>query len=82
MTPEQIKKMQDGRKNTAHEKVTHTVRTMDGGTKTFNNYIRSQAIKMMCVSCLGWGDHPSTCTDTLCPLYPFRGGTEKTRRGE
>jgi len=37
------------------------------------NYTRSKAIKAMCTECLGFEDHPSSCTSPLCPLFPFRG---------
>lgn len=56
-----------------------TVRTKDGGTKTFR-YNRRMAILMTCVECMGFETHPSECTCTKCPLYPFRGATLKTAR--
>lgn len=60
--------------------ITHTVRTSDmDGTVTFNNYYRSFAVKVFCTECLGWSSPPSECTSKLCPLFPFRGKTLKTR---
>jgi len=59
----------------------HTVRTRDGGKKTFK-YSRGQAIKLMCVECLGWETHPKECTSPLCPLYVFRGSTMASQEGE
>ena len=56
----------------------HTVRTRDGGTKTLK-LTRKLAIHAFCTECLGWEDHPSDCTARMCPLYPFRNLTLKTR---
>ena len=60
--------------------VDHTVRTADG------RYIelrltRKLAMACMCTECLGFHDNPADCTATLCPLYPFRAKTLRTRRG-
>jgi len=57
-----------------------TVRTKDGGTKTFR-YGRKAAITMMCAECLGWETHPKDCTSTKCPLFPFRAYTRATMVG-
>lgn len=59
----------------------HTVRTRDGGTKHIHPYTRSLAVKVYCCECLGWEESPQACTNLLCPLYPFRGGTSVTQRG-
>jgi hypothetical protein len=59
----------------------HTIRTRDGGMKTFV-YGRKQAIFLLCVECLGWDDHPNVCTSKLCPVYPFRGQTMASQRGD
>ena len=54
--------------------VTHVVRYR-GGTATLEGYTRSLAIKAFCFECMGWDCNPKeTCTSTLCPLFPFRGG--------
>lgn len=59
--------------------VRHTVRTKMGGRKEIK-YGRKGAIYLMCTQCLGWEEHPETCTDPLCPLYPFRGKTNASNR--
>ena len=59
----------------------HTIRTKDGGKKTFR-YAKTQAIRLMCMQCLGWEDSPRDCTATLCPLYPFRGSTMASQKGD
>ena len=54
--------------------VTHVVRYR-GGTATLEGYTRSLAIKAFCFECMGWDCNPKqTCTSTLGPLFPFRGG--------
>lgn len=60
--------------------VRHAVRTRDGGTKALK-YGRKQAIRLFCVECLGWEDHPKDCKAPLCPLYPFRGITMASQKG-
>ena len=61
----------------------HTVRHKDYGIHgdnklvEVNNYTRGLAIKMFCTECLGHEDHPDTCTAPLCPLFPFRGKSQK-----
>ena len=67
-------------KRTSHIPKSHTVRAMKGGTVKFENYTRGLAIKLMCTECLGWGDSPRDCTSPLCPLFPFRGKTERSRQ--
>lgn len=53
----------------------HTVRAADGGTATLS-LCASQAIKLMCVECLGFEGNPKTdCQSPLCPLFPWRGRT-------
>lgn len=55
----------------------HTVRTRDAKTKEIKNYTRGKAIKLFCTECLGWGEsNPRDCTAPLCPLFPFRKGTQ------
>jgi len=62
-------------------RVSHTVRTRDGGQKRLKCG-RKQAILLMCTECLGWEHHPKDCPCTLCPLYPFRGITLASQRGD
>ena len=59
----------------------HKVRTADGGAVELPRYGRQLAIRAMCSECMGWESHPKDCTATLCPLYPFRGKTLRTRKG-
>jgi hypothetical protein len=78
MDAKQIEAMKAGRKAAAgktRKASGHTVRTADGGTKTFANLNRGKAIKLFCTHCLGWETHPNECTATKCELFPFRGRT-------
>lgn len=59
----------------------HTVRTKDGGSKAIN-ITRGKAIKLFCTECMGWEGDPKACTAKLCPLYPYRGKTLATHRGD
>lgn len=59
----------------------HVVRTKDGGTKAINA-TRGQAIKLFCMECLGWDTHPKDCTARLCPLFPYRGRTQASMKGD
>ena len=59
----------------------HTVRTQDGGTRTMK-MARTLAVRAMCTECMGWDSHPKDCTSKLCPLYPFRGRTQATAKGD
>ena len=83
MDAEHIKKMREARKTAPRTPtaVRHTVRTRDGGQKTIKCG-RTLAIKLMCMECLGWEGDPQECTSPLCPVYPFRGVTLKSQRGE
>jgi len=85
MTPEHIAKMKAAREAKGPripKQISHTVRTADEGTITFPNYSRAFAVRVHCQECIGWEGLVKDCTSPMCPLYPFRGGTEKTRRGE
>ena len=54
--------------------ITHVVRYR-GGTATLQGNTKGLAVKAMCYECMGWDANPKeTCTSTLCPLFPFRGG--------
>ena len=59
-------------------RVTHTVRTSKNGARELR-YGRELAIRLFCTQCLGWEGDPAECTAPLCPLYPFRGLTRKSR---
>jgi len=60
----------------------HRLKTADRRTVELSPYYRSTAIACMCAECMGWQCHPIDCTDELCPLYPFRGRTERTLHGD
>lgn len=58
------------------KKITHTVRTRDGGSVTFESYTRGFAIKLMCTECMGFQSaEVKHCTSVKCPLYPYRRAT-------
>jgi hypothetical protein len=61
----------DDKAKRIHVPITHTVRTDRGGTKTFTDYTRQQAISLHCTECMGYGN-PGECTSPLCALYAFR----------
>ena len=81
MTPEQIAAMQAGKAaRRAIPKGRHVVRSADG--KYIGLPINRKALMdAMCAECLGWEDDPKDCTSTLCPLYPLRRRTMRTRHG-
>ena len=60
--------------------VEHRIRARDGATVRLR-YNRAKAIKLCCMECMGWDD-PEGCTSPLCPLYPFRGRTMASQRGD
>ena len=62
--------------------VSHTIRTADEKTIALKPYTRGKAIKCFCMECLGFEGHPKDCPAPLCPLYPYRGRTLATQRGE
>ena len=62
-------------------RVLHTVDCADGGTKTLS-INKTKSIFLFCTQCLGWEDHPDTCTVKRCPLYPFRGKTLASHRSD
>lgn len=59
-------------------RVLHTVRTSTNGRRELR-YGRELAIRLFCTQCLGWEGDPAECTAPLCPLFPFRGLTRKSR---
>lgn len=71
-----------GHKGSGKRKETpmHTIRAKNGSLLTLR-LTRKLAIYCLCTSCLGWEDNPADCTAMLCPLYPFRGKTLRTQRG-
>ena len=71
-----------GHRNTSRRRppamVRHTLRTSAGATRELR-YGRELAIRLFCTQCLGWESDPADCTAPLCPLFPFRGLTRKSR---
>ena len=61
-------------------KIKHTIKRKFGGLMVVEGYIRSLAIRIMCTECMGWETHPKECTSNTCPLFPFRGKSEKAIR--
>ena len=56
----------------------HTMRTnMNGRVTLLLN--RKVAIQAKYTECMGWEGNPRDCTAVLCPLYPFRWKTLRTR---
>ncbi len=84
MKQEQIEKMKAARLAAGPRKSSakgHTVRSKDGGTVTFKNYTKGNAIKIHCTECMGWETNPADCTSPMCPLFPFRKRTLATQHG-
>lgn len=71
---EKLEKAREARKKGAKRgPVKQYIRSRDGD-RIEVELTRSKAIKAMCTECCGFGEmHPKDCTDTLCPLYSFRG---------
>lgn len=59
----------------------HTIRAADGGFVTIPRYGRTLAVACFCTECLGFEDSPADCTAKLCPLYPFRAKTLRSKKG-
>lgn len=55
----------------------HTVKTKDNSLAVIDKYTRGKAIKLFCTECFCWSGHPKDCTSKTCPLYPYRGKSEK-----
>jgi hypothetical protein len=60
----------------------HSVRTADRAFIALHPYPKGLAIKVMCTECMGFEANPSDCTARPCPLFPYRGKTQRTMRGE
>lgn len=61
--------------------VTHEIRTKTGKTKNVRLSPLSAA-RAFCMECVCWSPgEVKNCTDTLCPLYPFRSGKNPSRSG-
>lgn len=60
--------------------VQHTVRSSDGRLASIR-LTRKLAIAAFCTECTGFDSNPADCTSVLCPLYPFRAKTLRTKTG-
>lgn len=58
----------------------HTVKTKDCSLTVIHDYTRGKAIKLFCTECIGWQGNPKDCTAKTCPLFPYRGKSEKAYR--
>ena len=79
MVSEALKKASEAKKENGPKIVRHTVRSRDGGTRTFSHFTRAKAIKVHCTECMGWSEHPDDCTSKKCGLFPYRGITQSTQ---
>ncbi len=62
--------------------IKHTIRSKDGKTK---EVVLSplRAIRLNCLECVCWSaSEVKNCTGKLCPLYPYRLGTNPERKGK
>ena len=65
--------------------VEHKIRSSKGdGSLREVHLTPNKAIHYQCVECMGWSAYEvKECSDHHCPLYPFRLGTNPSRkRGE
>jgi len=61
--------------------VKHRIRTKGNKTREVN-LTPVGAIRAFCLECVNWQyEEIRECTDSLCPLYPFRLGTNPSRKG-
>jgi len=79
MNPDTLLAPMPKRTRTA-QTVLHTIQCKNGGIKRVK-LTRTLAIKVMCTQCIG-EEHPSRCSATLCPLYPYRGKTRIADHGK
>lgn len=82
LSEEHKEKLQEGRKAAGKVRKTrsHTVRMGDGTQKEIPRYTRVVAMKIFCTECMGFQvAEVGRCTDTECPLFPFRKATRITQ---
>ncbi len=62
--------------------IKHEIRSSKGNGETRSVELTpNKAIRYHCVECMGWSTHEvKGCTDHHCPLYPFRLGTNPSRK--
>ncbi len=64
--------------------IKHEIRASKGNGETRQVELTpNKAIHYHCVECMGWSSHEvKDCSDPHCPLYPFRLGTNPSRKRE
>ncbi len=61
--------------------INHSIRSKDGGTKRVQ-LTPIKSIRFHCLECVSWSTaEVKNCTSPLCPLYPYRLGTNPERTG-
>lgn len=80
MTPEQIAKMQEGRKSARLKPGSPVL--CSNGRYLIARFTKKQAIQAHCTECMGFEENPINCTSFTCSLYPYRGRTLRTRTGD
>ena len=58
----------------------HTVRCADGRLLSLR-LTRKLAMAACCTECMGFESGPQDCTSKLCPMWPYRAKTLRTKRG-
>jgi hypothetical protein len=61
--------------------IKHTIRSKEDGTRKVS-LTPLRAIRFHCLECIGWKpSEVKNCTSILCPLYPYRSGSNSERKG-
>ena len=62
--------------------IKHEIRTQRGNGETREvSLTPNKGIRCQCLECVGWSAFEvKECTDHHCPLYPFRMGTNPSRK--
>jgi hypothetical protein len=61
--------------------IKHKIQSKNGTTKEVN-LTPQKAIRQHCLQCVGWvPSEVRRCTGKLCPLYPYRLGSNSERNG-
>ena len=61
--------------------IKHKIRMKEDGKLKEVALSPNRAIHFQCIECMGWSSHEvKECTDYHCPLYPFRMGTNPSRK--
>ncbi len=60
--------------------IKHTIKSRNGGTRTV--YLTPiRGVRFHCIECAGTAQEVKRCTCQLCPLYPYRLGSNPERSG-